>query len=66
MPTLDTTPIDLETRPLTPERWPDLERIVGQHDAYGGCWHMGWRLTHHRATRVLSGAGALPNSAVHE
>ena len=32
-------------RPLTPERWPDLEALFGRHGATGGCWCMWWRLT---------------------
>jgi GNAT superfamily N-acetyltransferase len=34
-----------EFQPLTPERWPDLERLFGEHGAYGGCWCMWWRIT---------------------
>jgi len=30
--------------PLTPERWPDLERLFGPRGACGGCWCMTWRL----------------------
>ena len=29
--------------PLTPERWPDLERLFGANGAYSGCWCMFWR-----------------------
>lgn len=35
----------VEFHPVTPERWPDLERLFGGHGAYGGCWCMWWRLT---------------------
>lgn len=35
----------LEYHPVTPERWPDLERLFGERGAYGGCWCMWWRLT---------------------
>src|SRR5437899_2356952 len=31
-------------RPLTPERWPDLEKLFGERGACGGCWCMTWRL----------------------
>ena len=34
----------LEVRPLTPERWPDLEKLFGPGGAYGGCWCMWFRL----------------------
>lgn len=32
--------------PLTPDLWPDLERLFGSRGACGGCWCMWWRLTH--------------------
>jgi GNAT superfamily N-acetyltransferase len=32
-------------RPLTAERWPDLERLFGPRGAYSGCWCMWWRLS---------------------
>ena len=35
----------LQFHPLTPERWPDLERLFGSSGACGGCWCMWWRLT---------------------
>ena len=35
----------LEFRPLTPERWRDLEELFGERGACGGCWCMWWRLT---------------------
>jgi GNAT superfamily N-acetyltransferase len=38
------SPLDLEFRPVTRERWPDLEALFGEHGAYGGCWCMWWRL----------------------
>jgi len=31
--------------PLTPDRWPDLERLFGPNGAYSGCWCMFWRQT---------------------
>jgi GNAT superfamily N-acetyltransferase len=34
----------LEVAPLTPERWPDLEKLFGPRGAVGGCWCMYWRL----------------------
>ena len=30
--------------PLTPERWPDLERLFGPNGACAGCWCMFWRM----------------------
>ncbi|MFQ6012759.1 MAG: GNAT family N-acetyltransferase [Thermoplasmata archaeon] len=35
----------LEYRPLTPERWQDLETLFGKSGAWGGCWCMWWRLS---------------------
>ncbi len=32
--------------PLTPDHWPDLERLFGPRGASGGCWCMWWRLSH--------------------
>ena len=34
----------LEFRPLTADRWPDLEALFGPRGACGGCWCMTWRL----------------------
>jgi GNAT superfamily N-acetyltransferase len=33
-----------EIHPLTPDRWPDLEKLFGPRGAYGGCWCMYWRI----------------------
>jgi GNAT superfamily N-acetyltransferase len=35
----------LDVRPLTPELWPDFERLFGERGACAGCWCMWWRLT---------------------
>jgi len=35
---------DLAVHPVTPDRWPDLERLFGAKGACGGCWCMLWRL----------------------
>jgi GNAT superfamily N-acetyltransferase len=32
-------------RPLTPERWPDLERLFGPNGAYSNCWCAFQRVT---------------------
>ena len=34
----------LEFRPLTPERWADLEALFGPRGACAGCWCMWWRV----------------------
>ena len=57
--------------PLTPDRWPDLEKLFGPRGACGGCWCMYWRLTrpefaagqgagNRRAFRRLVGSGVVP------
>jgi GNAT superfamily N-acetyltransferase len=35
---------DLSFKPVTPERWSDLEELFGEHGAYSGCWCMWWRI----------------------
>jgi GNAT superfamily N-acetyltransferase len=35
----------VDIRPLTPERWPDLEALFGPNGACGGCWCTWWRQT---------------------
>jgi GNAT superfamily N-acetyltransferase len=37
--------------PVTPDRWPDLERLFGARGACGGCWCMAWRLPHREYER---------------
>jgi GNAT superfamily N-acetyltransferase len=37
-------PPALEFRPVTPERWGDLEKLFGKRGASSGCWCMWWRL----------------------
>ena len=32
------------TRELTPELWPDLEKLFGKKGACGGCWCQAWRI----------------------
>jgi GNAT superfamily N-acetyltransferase len=34
----------LQFRPVTPDRWQDLETLFGPHGADGGCWCMWFRL----------------------
>jgi GNAT superfamily N-acetyltransferase len=57
--------------PLTPERWPDLERLFGARGACAGCWCMWWRLSrsewnrgkgegNRKAFRKLVSSGAEP------
>lgn len=37
--------LELEFRPLTPDRWADFEALFGARGACGGCWCMFFRLT---------------------
>jgi GNAT superfamily N-acetyltransferase len=53
----------LTLHPLTPERWPDLEKLFGERGACGGCWCMTWRLS--RADFV-KGKGAENKRAFHD
>lgn len=59
-----------EWHPLTPERWPDLERLFAG-GVVAGCWCMFWRLTgrefsrgwgegNRRALRALVDTGRIP------
>lgn len=63
--------ISLDVRPLTPDRWPDLEALFGPRGAYGGCWCMWFRLTrrefqerqgegNREALRSIVGSGEVP------
>jgi hypothetical protein len=50
----------IDVHPLTPDRWPDLERLFGPAGAYGGCWCMYFRLRskdNARATNAARKAG---------
>ncbi len=45
MPARSVPTVAIEVHPLTPARWPDLERLFGANGACGGCWCMWWRLS---------------------
>lgn len=36
--------MELTTRPLTAELWPDFEVLFGENGAKSGCWCMYWRI----------------------
>jgi len=44
MPQKQSNTPQLKFHPLTPERWPDLEKLFNPRGACGGCWCMWWRL----------------------
>ena len=61
----------VEVHPLTPQRWPDFEKLFGKNGACAGCWCMWWRLPaaqwraqkgegNRKAMRTLVKAGAGP------
>ena len=67
----------LSVRPVTPERWPDLERLFGPRGACAGCWCMWWRLPrarwvagkgqgNRRALRRIVERGAVPGLLAYE
>jgi GNAT superfamily N-acetyltransferase len=43
-PTQRESTLDVTYRPLTADRWNDLETLFGKRGACGGCWCMWWRL----------------------
>ena len=56
----------LEVRPVTAERWDDLERLFGPSGAYSGCWCMylrikasEWEANGNAALRMSIGRAAL-------
>jgi len=36
--------VKIGTRDLTPDLWPEMERLFGENGACAGCWCMRWRL----------------------
>lgn len=46
----------MKVEPVTPERWPDLERLFGPSGAYSGCWCTFFRMT--RAEFDAAGSAA--------
>jgi len=46
------TRAELEFHPLTPRRWPDLQRLFGPNGADSGCWCMWWRQTREEFNRL--------------
>ena len=63
--------------PLTPENWPDCEKLFGPRGACGGCWCMYWRLTrsqyedqhgeyNRRSLKALVESGSIPGILAYE
>lgn len=46
------TPASIEVHPVTPERWPDMERLFGPRGAYAGCWCTWWRIPRSEFSRL--------------
>lgn len=42
---------ELDVRPVTAERWGDLEWLFGPRGAYSGCWCTWWRLSRSEFSR---------------
>lgn len=70
-------PVQLETFPLTPERWTDFEKLFGEKGACGGCWCMWWRLKrsdfekskglqNKKAMRRIIASGEIPGLLAYE
>ena len=45
----------IETRDLTPESWPALEKLFGPNGACAGCWCMWWRLGPGETVTIANG-----------
>lgn len=54
--------MSIETRPLTPDRWPDFETLMGPKGGAEGCWCMVWRLP---AATYREGKGEGNRQAIH-
>ena len=48
----------LTVRPLTPDLWPALQDLFGEHGACNGCWCMYWRIgsAYHKRRRAQNKA----------
>ena len=66
-----TQSVQLQIHPVTPDRWPDFEKLFGENGACAGCWCMWWRLSraefsqkayagNKRAIKKIIRAGAEP------
>ena len=50
--------MELETKDLIPDLWPDFERLFGGSGACGGCWCMAWRVRDGERWGDIKGAEA--------
>jgi len=73
---MGTTTPTIDWRPLTGERWDDLEKLFGPKGAVGGCWCMLWRCRrkdfdankgdgNRRALKALIEGGQMPGVLVY-
>jgi GNAT superfamily N-acetyltransferase len=53
-------------RPLTPDRWDDLEALYGSNGADGGCWCMWFRLTRSQFATQCQDGGPANREALRE
>jgi GNAT superfamily N-acetyltransferase len=57
---------ELEVRPLTAERWPDLVDLFGPSGAFSNCWCTWWRQTGAEFDRGIRQRGAGNKALLHE
>ena len=50
--------MSIRTRELTPEQWPQVERLFGDNGACGGCWCQAWRIADGEKWDAVKGATA--------
>jgi GNAT superfamily N-acetyltransferase len=50
--------IAIEVRPLTPDRWRDVQRLFGPSGAYANCWCSWWRQNSAQFSRGIENSGA--------
>jgi GNAT superfamily N-acetyltransferase len=50
--------MDITTRELAPDLWPQVEALFGAHGAYGGCWCQAWRIARGEKWKDVEGVVA--------
>jgi GNAT superfamily N-acetyltransferase len=66
MPTKDRTNSQFTWRPVTPERWDELEALFGPSGAYSGCWCMWFRVKRSEWDAQCANGGAPNRQALQE
>ena len=57
---------DIQTYPVTPERWSDMQALFGPRGACAGCWCMWWRLARSEWSRQQYEANRLAMQSIIE